>query len=179
MRRTSIFALTALVLSFATLRSQASAVVYLGPPDLALTARVIAAGDDAGTFHSQTLFERAYAAGWPTERAKIEQRFGARALRDCFALLDYAIADSIRIVHRDNVPIPAPTEGAKPLAAELWEAGQTPAGRYDVGYMLERLITHTYHHEIMVDLDSHFTPPANASFHIVLANLIEDANPSH
>lgn len=154
----------------------ASAIVYAGAPNLALTARLVAAGEDRGVFRSERLFIGAYGAAWPMERASLRARFGAQRLRDCFAVFDYAIADALRIVARDKVAVPAPVAASEPLAAELFDAGMTPAGRYDVGYMLERLVTHAYHHEIMVDLDARFNPRTNAAFHLVLTSLVQDAH---
>jgi len=168
---------TTLVLTMGAL--PAGAIVYTGAPDLELTARLVAAGSDRGTFHATTLFERAFAKGWPAERAHMRAKYGDQRVRDCFALMDYTVGDTLRIVKRDNVAVPAVTTSTTPLPAALWAAGQTPSGRYDVGYMLERLVSHAYHHEIMHDLDARFGRNANASFHIVLAALVADGHSAH
>ena len=164
------------VANVAALATPARAVVYDGVPDLALAARVVAAGTDGGTFHARTLFGRAFGNAWDAERIRLVARFGEQRVRDCFFVFDYAIDDALRIVARDRVPMPAPAADGAPLGDALWRAGRTPAGRYDVGYMLEKLITHPYHHEIMLDLDRRFGHATDASFHIVLARAIADAH---
>ncbi len=167
-------AVTALALAAGVLGSQASAVVYTGPPDLALTARTVAAGTEGGTFHAQTLFSHAFGERWSTEQAALTGAFGTQRVRDCFAVMDFTMFDALRLSKRDGVALPAASEGAQPLSEALWEAGQTPQGRYDVGYMLEHMVTHRYHHEIMRDLDLRFGHVTNASFHVVLTKLIAD-----
>ncbi len=166
----------ALVIGVVVCATPARAVVYAGAPDLALTVRFITTGSESDGFHARTLFARAFGVKWPKEEARLRQRYSAQRVRDCEALLDYAIADAVRVVKRDGVALPPAQAGAQPLPVALWTAGLTPSGRYDVGYMLERLITHPYHHEIMRDLDARFGPRINASFHIVLASIVEDAH---
>ena len=169
----------AAILAACAVRTAARAVVYPGAPDLALTARLVAAGSPAGTFDSRALFTGAFATKWPGERARLSAKYGAQAVADCFKLLDFTVADALRIVKRDNVAVPAPGEATQPLTELLWQAGRTPNGRYDVGYMLEKLVSHPYHHEIMHDLDAHFGATTNGNFHKVLGQLIEDGHSLH
>jgi hypothetical protein len=51
-----------------------------------------------------------------------------------------------------------------------------PDGRYDVGYMIERIISHPLHVTLMHDINANpaFGPKVNANFHVVLAQAVLD-----
>jgi hypothetical protein len=69
--------------------------------------------------------------------------------------------------------VPAPTDG-KALSAALYTAGVTPAGRFDVEYMLDTLVTHPIHVQVMNDIDAKYGVAADGNYHAVLTQAIYD-----
>lgn len=160
-----------------TLVSRADAIVYDGTPDLALTSAMVAAGGGPEHFSSFTLFNVVTGSQSGSEATKLTNQFGAADVKNTFAIFDFAVNDVIRIVTAKHIalppPSPAPTD-AKALAVALYQAGMTPKGVWDVGYMLEHLVTHPIHHVMMRDIDAKFSADKNARFHIVLAQMMDD-----
>ncbi|GAC1551704.1 MAG: hypothetical protein NVS3B16_26450 [Vulcanimicrobiaceae bacterium] len=175
-RRAAVVALVAglLGLSFAT---RAEAIVYDGAPDLALTSAMVAAGGGPTHFSSFELFKVVTGSLSGPEAEKLTKQFGAADVKNTFAVFDFAVNDTIRIATAKHIalppPSPAPTD-AKALAVALYEAGLTDKGVWDVGYMLEHLISHPIHHEIMQDMDAKFGSENNGRFHMVLAQMMDD-----
>jgi len=170
---------TALVVAFVAGAgfSRAEAIVYDGAPDLALTSALVAAGGGPEHFSSLKLYTVLAGSSSTAETKKLTNQFGAADVTDAFAVFDFAIADVVRVATAKHIalppPVPAPTD-AKALATALYQAGNTTRGGWDVGYMLERLITHPIHHVIMHDIDAKFGAKKNGSFHMVLAQMMDD-----
>ena len=155
----------------------AEAIVYAGTPDLALTAALVKAGGGARNFSSLELFKVITKGSTAAEATKLTNQFGARDVKDTFAVFDFAIDDVVRIATVKHIalppPAPDPTD-ARALAVALYKAGTTTTGSWDVGYMLEHLITHRIHHAIMHDIDAKFGARRNEVFHIVLSQMMDD-----
>lgn len=175
-RRIAAIALMAGMLA-TSVRSRADAIVYEGTPDLALAAALVQAGGGPKHFSSAKLFTVVTGGLTSAEAAKLTNQFGESDVKTTFVVFDYAIDDVIRIVTEKKIALPdaapSPTD-ARALAVALYQAGTTSSGRWDVGYMLEHLITHSIHHEIMVDIDKKFGAPKNEVFHIVLSQMMDD-----
>jgi hypothetical protein len=93
-------------------------------------------------------------------------------------VFNFVISDSLRLVTAANVPLPStpvpdPANG-KALSAALYTAGVTPSGRFDVEYMLDDLVTHPIHVQVMNDIDAKYGQPADANYHAVLTQAILD-----
>lgn len=157
--------------------TRADAIVFDGTPDLALTSSMLAAGGGPEHFSSAKLFAVVTGKQQGAEAKKLTDQFGASDVAKTFAILDFAIADVVGIVQKKGIalppPVPEPTD-AKALAVALYKAGVTTSGGWDVGYMLEHLITHPIHHVIMGDIDKKFGSEDNGRFHIVLAQMMDD-----
>ncbi len=163
-----------LVMSFGT---DARAVMYDGRPNLALTASLVAAGGGGGHFSSLRLLRVVAGAASGAEAAKLSNQFGAADVKRSLAIFDFTIEDVARTAAARHIalprPSPAPSNG-KALARALYRAGVTPKGTWDVGYMLEHLITHPIHHVVMGDIDAKFGSQANGEFHMVLSQMMDD-----
>ncbi len=173
------FVVAMLVVAFATtsVHAPAEAIVYTGTPDLALTAALLKAGGGAGHFSSFKLFGVVTKGLTAKEAAKLTNQFGAGDVKDTFAVFDYAIDDVVRIVTAKHIALPPASPDpadSKALAVALYKAGTTTTGNWDVGYMLEHLITHPIHHVIMHDIDAKFGAKKNEVFHIVLSQMMDD-----
>jgi hypothetical protein len=62
------------------------------------------------------------------------------------------------------------------MSAALLHAGTMPNGRFDVGYMLEHLMSHNLHVVLMKDINDNprFGPRVNANLHIILTTALLD-----
>jgi len=159
------------------LAQPARAVTYLGHPDLSLTAALVTAGGGPDHFSSQQVFALLTGSAADAEKAKLTKQFGADRITNAFAVFDYAIDDTIRIAGEKHIALPAPypdPANPKALALALYAAGTSGSGKWDVGYMLEHLISHPIHHAIMQDMDAKFGAANNASFHEVLTQIMMD-----
>ncbi|GAC1491551.1 MAG: hypothetical protein NVS1B2_03160 [Vulcanimicrobiaceae bacterium] len=155
----------------------AGAIVYGGQPDLALTTAMVVAGGGPEHFSSKKLFAAVTGSLAGPEAAKLTAQFGREDVADTFAIFDFAVADVVRIANQKHIALPAPApapDDAKALATALYAAGLTQTGVWDVGYMLERLISHPIHHTIMKDIDAKFGASKNGNFHMVLAQMMHD-----
>ncbi len=150
---------------------------YQGDPNLQLTVDLVTAGSGDHGFDTKLLFSRMYGDRMPAEARRLTQLYGTLPVSNFFTLMDFTIADVLRIVQRDHVPLPKADDPLVPATIErnLVAAGKTPSGNYDVGYMIEHLITHKYHHELMMDLYKKFPSREVGSFHTVLASVVQDS----
>ncbi|MEA2689148.1 MAG: hypothetical protein QOD51_1755 [Candidatus Eremiobacteraeota bacterium] len=151
--------------------------VYAGAPDLPLTVSMIVAGGGPAHFKSTTLVGTLAGAKTKAEVAKLTKQFGAKKLTSFLTVFDFVVADSLEIVTEKNVPLPKqpkpnPTDG-KALAAALYTAG-VDDGRYNVETMLDKLVSHPIHVQVMDDIDKKYGRDADANYHIVLTQAMLD-----
>jgi hypothetical protein len=150
---------------------------YYGTPDLALTSTMIAAGGGPANFSSARLF--AYVAGPSanSEAASLTKRYGAANVKQFFVTFDSFVHRAVVIVQQKHIDLPAPgQQSGEVLARNLYAAGVMPDGRYDVGYMLEHLLSRQMHVALMqqVNADPAIGPQQNAEFHIILTSAMQD-----
>ncbi len=171
----NVIACIVLVAACAAGRGRAEAIVYHGPPDLELAARLVQAGSGVHGYHSKLLFARLYGADAAREKARLVHRYGERHVAQFFPMLDYSVYDIVRLattVAHAKIPPAAATQNPAALQRDLIRAGTVPDGRYDVGYMLERMMTHPLHHTLMQDLDAVYGAKNNGVFHEMLAAVV-------
>ena len=155
---------------------------YYGKPDLAVTAAMIGAGGGAASFSSQKLF--AYLAGVHAkpEAASLVKRYGAAEIDQFFKTFDEFVRLAVVQVGKDRISMPPVQPPAGPtLARSLYRAGVMPDGRYDVGYMLEHLLSRPMHVVLMqqVNASASFGPAKNAQFHIILTAAMRDLHSAY
>ncbi|GAC1547621.1 MAG: hypothetical protein NVS3B16_19800 [Vulcanimicrobiaceae bacterium] len=173
------FALIALLCAglASAMPGRAAAIIYSGDPDLALTVALVQAGGGAADFDAARAVRVLAGASFDAEYAKLKAQFGAAKVDESLAVFTYAVNDTLKVATREHIALPEPAPAAsdaRALRAALYRAGTTPAGKWDVGYFLEHLITHPIHHEIMDDMDIRFGHVANGTFHVVLTQLMQD-----
>lgn len=157
------------------------APINLGSPNLALTASVVVAGGGAQTFDAGKLLD-ALTAGGPiaqTEMNALRKKFGADNVASFTKAFDFVIDDALAQMSKSGMALPSaalPDAANGKLAAALSAAGMTPRGSFDVEYLLDTLVTHPIHVQIMNDIDAspEFGPLADANYHAVLAQLFAD-----
>jgi hypothetical protein len=150
---------------------------YLGPPDLPLTAAVVAAGGGAKHFNAHALLSVLTGPEDAAEVARLTQRFGKVRVAAFAATFDRAVDDVLTTATKAGVSLPKPpaylADGGH-LSAALIVAGMMRDGRFDVGYMLEHLVSRKIHVAIMhqLDADRSVGHQRNGDFHIMLTALM-------
>jgi hypothetical protein len=154
------------------------ATSYGGKPDLPLTAAMIAAGGGPATFDAAKLVHTLAGSRTDGEVKKLTANYGAENVKSFLAVFDFVVADALaptatNAIVLPTTPEPDPKDG-KALAAALYKAGLGPDGRYDVEYLLDTLLTHGIHVRIMDDVDAKFGRTADANYHIVFMQAMND-----
>ena len=153
---------------------------YRGAPDLNLTLAMVIAGGGPRKFSSAKLISVLAGPLTGAEVAKLTKQYGAANVKSFLATFDYAVDDVLRLVTVRHIPLPTkpipnPHDGGK-MSAALLHAGTMPNGRFDVGYMLEHLMSHNLHVVLMKDINDNprFGPQVNANLHIILTTALLD-----
>jgi len=154
-----------------------NAGVYSGAPDLPLTLSMIVAGGGPAHFKSTTLVGALAGAKTKAEVGKLNKQFGAIKVASFLTVFDFVVSDSLKIVTAKKVtlpkqPKPDPKNG-KALAAALYGAGVVD-GRYNVEIMLDKLVSHPIHVQVMDDIDAKYGRNADANYHVVLTQAMLD-----
>lgn len=153
---------------------------YLGAPDLPLTAAVVEAGGGAQHFDSLKLLGVLAGANANAEVQSLTQRYGKERVTAFVVTFNHAIDDALIAATQAGVKLPPSSPGlvqdGKQLSGQLVQAGTMNNGRFDIGYMLEHLISRPIHVTIMQQLnaDPDVGPQRNADFHVILAGVIQD-----
>jgi len=156
--------------------------INLGAPDLALTVAVVQAGGGAPSFDAQKFLGVLTGNGPSTqdEVASLTKKFGADNVASFVKTFNYVIVDGLAHVTTAGIPLPStpvpdPSDG-KALAAALYAAGVTPRGSFDVEFMLDTLVSHIIHVDVMNDIDANpdLGPQADANYHAILTQTMLD-----
>ena len=168
----------AAAIAFFAAGTVARAEIYHGFPHLHLTVAVVDAGGGASNFDSRRLVSVLAGARAPAERAKLVAEYGPSRVDAFYDVFTFAVDDAVKRAHNMLIPLPKSPHpdpsNSQAMATALYDAGVTPSGKWDVGYMLEVLMSHQIHHDIMGDMDRKFTPPVNADFHVILTTVMHD-----
>jgi len=156
------------------------APVFSGSPTLPLTLSVVVAGGGPANFDSAKLVGVLAGPLTDAEVKKLSGQFGPDNVGSFLKTFNFVIADALRLVKQNNIalpstPLPAPNDG-KALSAALYTAGVTPAGNFDVEYMLDHLVSHPLHVQIMDDInnDPALGTRADGNYHAVLTQAMLD-----
>ena len=153
---------------------------YNGAPDLALASAMIAAGGGPKNFHAATLTAWLAGAHSFAEIAKLDERYGTERRIQYFATFDAFIDRAIVLAGQQHIALPRANKrlvhDRRALATQLRAAGITPDGRYDVGYMIEHLLSRPMHIQLMAyaNADPAIGPKKNAEFHVFLTTEMND-----
>jgi hypothetical protein len=151
--------------------------VYSGAPDLPVTLSMIVAGGGPAHFKSTTLVRVLAGAKTKAEVAKLTKQFGAKQVTSFLTVFDFVVADSLKIVTQKKIPLPKqprpdPKDG-KALSAALYTAGVAD-GSYNVEKMLDHLVSHPIHVQVMDDIDQKYGRDADGNYHAVLTQAVLD-----
>ena len=152
--------------------------VYKNNPKLTNTLALVVAGGGPKKFSTATLFGVLAGDKAGAEKAKLVKQFGAPGFAQYVKTFDFVIADSLKIVTAAKVKLPAkpdpdPTDG-KALAAALYTDGIDPKAGFNVEYMLDHLVTHPVHVQVMKDIDAKYGVAADTAYHAVTLVIFKD-----
>ncbi len=151
---------------------------YVGAPALPTTLSMIVAGGGPAKFDSVTLVHTLAGSLTDAEVKKLTASYGADNVKSFLDVFNFVVADALELVAKNKVPLPSapspdPHDG-KALSAALYKLGVGSDGKYDVEYMLDELVTHGFHVQIMDDIDKKFSRKADANYHVVLTTAMGD-----
>jgi hypothetical protein len=156
---------------------------YLGPPQLGITGRFLAAGGGAGSFSTQRLVQTLAGPRADAELHALRAKFGDDVVRDFLTVDDFVAADAVRLASDAKVTVPAfGTLSARDimvLRGGLYGMGMMHQERFDAEYMIDHLFSHPIHMRVMDDVDQKFGRKLDATYHIVLQQLVYDLHDLH
>jgi len=153
--------------------------VYKNNPNLQNTLSLVVAGGGPSKFSTVTLFGVLAGDKAKAEEDALTTKYGAAKFGQFVKTFDFVINDSLKIVTAAKVKLPAkpspdPTDG-KALSLALYKDGvDTKSGNFNVEYMLDHLVTHPVHVQVMKDIDAKYGGQADADYHIILTQVMHD-----
>ena len=151
--------------------------IYTGRPDLPLTVSMVVAGGGPAHFDSTALVGTLAGANTKAEVAKLSQQFGADKVQSFLTIFDFVVDDSLKLVKEKEIALPSQPQpdpkNGKALSAALYSAGLTD-GRYNVEIMLDKLVSHPIHVQVMDDIDAKYGRTADANYHVILTQAMTD-----
>lgn len=152
--------------------------VYKNNPKLTNTLALVMAGGGPSDFSTVTAFGVLADGKAAAEKAKLTKQFGAAGFAQYVKTFDFVVADSLKIVTAKGVKLPtAPSpdpKNGKALAAALYMDGVDPKSGFNVEYMLDHLVTHPVHVQVMKDIDAKYGAKADADYHVVTLQIFKD-----
>jgi len=150
--------------------------IYNGSPIGDVTAELLAIGGTPGNFSSVRTLNTLVGADTVTAEVKnLQARYGPDAVDRFIKVFDYTVNDAWSRAGKDNVAFPpAATLSDHDVAVALVQAGTAGDGTFWTGLMLDKLVSHKVHDQVMVDIDAKYGEPADASYHKIANRLFYD-----
>lgn len=143
----------------------ADGTAYTGAPDLQAAVSLVVAGGPIGHFSLvKALTALAGAATANAEVAKLTKQYGAAKVTSFVTVQNFAVDDAVKLATAAGVKFPAPAVKGGALAKRITVLG-LENGTYYEGVMLDHIVTHAIHEEVMVDIDKKFGDAADANYH--------------
>jgi len=151
--------------------------VYTGKPALELTLSMILAGNGPQHFDTVTLLKDLTGSKFDAEVGKLTKQYGKTKIDNFINVYEFIVSDSLKIVSDKHIalpktPVPDPQNGPA-LAQALWQAGQTGRG-FNVEVLLDRLVSHPIHDQVMKDIDVKYGVAVDADYHAILNTAMHD-----
>jgi hypothetical protein len=150
---------------------------YMGQPQLPVTLSMVVAGGGPGKFSTLNLVKLLCGDKTNAEVGKLTDQYGKADVASFLSVFNFVVDDALKIATAKHValpaaPNPAPTDG-RALAQALYNLGVVD-GSFDVEYMLDGLVSHPIHVQVMDDIDTKFGRPADSNYHKVLQTAMTD-----
>ncbi len=151
---------------------------YTGAPDLPLTLSLIAAGGGPAKYNTVTLVRTLTGPLFEAEVKSLTDKYGAESVKSFLTTFDFVISDALKIVSEKKIALPTrpavdPADG-KALSAALYKAGIAADGNFDVEYLLDTLVSHPIHVQVMDDIDAKISRKADQNYHVILTQAFKD-----
>lgn len=151
--------------------------IYTGQPALELTLSMILAGNGPQNFDTVALVKDLTGSKFDAEVGKLTKQYGKAKVDHFITVQKFVVDDSLKIVGDKHItlpktPVPDPHNGPA-LAQAMWEAGQTGQG-FNVEVMLDRMVSHPIHDQVMDDIDKKYGVATDADYHAVLDTAMHD-----
>lgn len=144
--------------------------VYNGPPALAVTASLVAAGGGPAKYSTATALTNMVGAGLvKAEVAKLTKQYGSEKVTQWLKTFDFAVTDALKIATAAGVTLPEATMSGKDLATTLVKAGVAPDGTFQIELLLDKAVSHKIHVQVMNDIDKApgFGKAADLDYHLI------------
>jgi hypothetical protein len=180
--RIAAFVAAGLILAGSAALAQSAAryggSVYSGAPDLPLTLSMVMAGGGPANFHTTTLVGVLAGKNADAEVAKLTKQYGEENVKAYLTTFDFVVNDAVKRATEAGVKFPAapspdPKDG-KALTTALYKAGVDPASGFNVEYMLDHLVSHPIHDQVMDDIDAKYGKTADGVYHSVTLVVFQD-----
>lgn len=149
---------------------------FTGQASLVVTSSIIGAGGGAKRFDAMAFVKTLAGDKTSTEVAKLQNQYGKDDVGSFLIVMDFLVADALKLASAKHLslpgPNPSPSDG-RGLASAMYGLGVTRGG-FDVEYMLDGLVSHPIHQEIMDDIDAKYGRAADANYHKVLQTAMTD-----
>ncbi|GAC1544737.1 MAG: hypothetical protein NVS2B17_26230 [Candidatus Velthaea sp.] len=151
---------------------------YTGAPNLPLTLSLIAAGGGPAKYSTVTLVKTLTGPAFDAEVKSLTEKYGADNVKSFLTTFDFVISDALKLVTEAKVALPAkpsvdPSDG-KALSAALYSAGVAKDGNFDVEFLLDNLVSHPIHTQVMNDIDAKVSREADKNYHVMLTQAFKD-----
>lgn len=157
-------------MSGGTMMGRFGGPIYNGPPALAVTASLVAAGGGADSYSTATALTNMVGGTLVnSEVAKLTKQYGGDKVTQWLKTFDFAVKDALKIATAAGVKLPAPTLSGKDLATTLVKAGVAPDGTFQIEFLLDKAVSHKIHVQVMNDIDKEpgFGKAADLSYHLI------------
>jgi hypothetical protein len=145
----------------------ADGIPYTGAPDLLAASSLVAAGGTAEHFSIvAALRSLAGTKIADAEVLKLTRQYGPEKVASFVKVQNFAVDEAVRDATAAGVKFPAPTLSGTTLAVRITKHG-LENGTYFEGAMLDKLVTHKIHEEVMASIDAKYGAKADANYHRV------------
>lgn len=149
---------------------------YLGDPELAVTAALVATGGGAENFSFATaLVAMLGEEVVNNELGKLNKQYGKQEVDTFISGMDMAVGFGLARATEAGISLPAPAEFSDTeLPRTLVEMGVTPDGTFWSGYFFDKALSHDIHNLVMADINSNVSYEADKVTHKVFNQAMFD-----
>ena len=138
---------------------------YTGAPNLQAALSLVVAGGPIGQFSiTKAITALAGAATASAEVAKLTKQYGAAKVTSYVTVQNWAVDDAVKRATAAGVKFPTPALKGAALAKRITVLG-LQNGTYYEGVMLDHILSHVIHEQVMVDIDKKFGMTADGNYH--------------
>jgi hypothetical protein len=151
-----------------TKRNRFGGPVHTGAPALAVTASLVEAGGGPANFSiAKALVSMGGEELVKAEVGKLTKQYGEEKVKSWRNVFDYAVNEALKIATEAKIALPKGKLSGKKLASALVTAGLDKAKTFYTCSMLDKVVSHGIHEEVMNRIDAKFGSEANSNYHAI------------